>query len=264
MRVDTIAITSSEQLHGDLTISQNMDIFGRVKVKKKNLLAIFVVLFFSIALAVGAEDDALLKEFNDMKGSQFQTLGNGLGSNPFMREGVARNYDSACLSNQDCYVALKVSIPRNGIYSIKKLIGRNDTLADDFYCEQAIWEFAVDMGGRHAPGEVLCEFYGKPKSGSGIHPELKSTDAGRVCLHLIPQHFSRSDMFKQNELTSSDNVVSIDVKKLNNPELAEFRREWLKFLFLFPYPNLPYGPQPILNKKVEMKKKYENLFALEK
>jgi hypothetical protein len=215
-------------------------------------------------LALSSEANGLI-EFKQMKERQLQTEGNGLGSNPFMRQGVAQNYDSSCLSNEDCYVALKVSIPFDGIFKIEKLIGRNDTPADDFYCEQAVWEFAINMGGKHGPGEVLCEFFGKPNSGSGIHSELKSSDSNRVFLHLIPQQFSLSNLVnKHNKLAAPENVVSIDVTKLNSPRLSQFRRDWLQFLFLPPDPSLPYGPTPILKKRDEMKKSYEELFTPEK
>jgi hypothetical protein len=230
-----------------------------MKKQKLGLLAfIGAILFSSQELTVSAEVNNLT-EFNQMKERQLQTEGNGLGSNPSMREGVAQNYDSACLSNKDCYVALKVSIPFDGIFKIEKLIGKNDTPEDDFYCEQAVWDFAFDMGGRHGPGEVLCEFYGKPNSGSGTHPELKSLDSSRVYLHLAPQSRTKYE----NDLDTSKDLVSIDASKIASPRLDEFRREWLRFLFSPPNPALPTGRMPIREKQVEMLNKYHDLLELQ-
>jgi hypothetical protein len=210
-------------------------------------------------LSVNAEVDKLA-EFKQMKAGQLQTEGNGLGSNPEVRAQVAKNYDSACLSNKDCYVALKVSIPFDGIFKIEKLIGKNDTPVDDFYCEQAIWDCAFDMGGKYGPGEVLCEFYGTSNSGSGTHPELKSLDSSRVYLHLVPQRRTKYE----NDLDTSKDLVSIDVSKIASSRLDEFRREWLRFLISPPKnPALPTGRMAIREKRVEMLSKYHDLLELQ-
>jgi hypothetical protein len=112
------------------------------------------------------------------------------------------------------------------------------------------------MGGKHGPGEVLCEFYGSPNSGSGTHPELKSLDSSRVYLHLVPQGRTKYE----NDLDTTKDLVSIDVSKIASLRLDEFRREWLAFLFSSPNPALPTRRMPIKEKQLEMLTKYQDLF----
>jgi hypothetical protein len=53
---------------------------------------------------------------------------------------VKHDLDPRCLSNKDCRVVFSVFYSESGIPACKKIASQNDTAADDFYCEQAIWE----------------------------------------------------------------------------------------------------------------------------
>lgn len=165
-------------------------------------------------------------------------------------QGVLNNFDGRCLSNKDCYVIYSVIYTNKAVPVYKKISSKNDTPMDDFYCEQAIWEYI--MGGPPLK-EMLYKFSADMGS---KHPELVQAQSENiVSLHLIPQFFPASEvLLPGNFLTSNTNVLRLKVEKLNDTRLTQFREEW------YPVWETPTSPQKILEKSLEIRRKYSDLF----
>ena len=168
---------------------------------------------------------------------------------------VLEDLDPRCLSSSKCRVVYSVFYTENGVPRCKKIVSEDDTAADDFYCEQAIWENVMPS---FAPGkQMLYEFRGGAINDYGEHRELvKMRRKGLVTLHLIPRHFPGSDvLLPLGWISDEKNVLLLSEKKLEDPRLEQFRLEW--FTFWKP----PTSTEEIAKKANQLRKKYSDLFA---
>jgi len=182
----------------------------------------------------------------------------GLQREP-IRKQILKNFDPKCLSSADCRVALKVTILADGTYEIKKVYGKSDSDADDFFCEQAVWEYAIPMRG-YAGEDLLCEFSGTDFQETGTHPEIvQNQTSDCVSLHLIPERFPFVGLtFPVCALNDNFNVVRLSKDKLRDPRLNEYRREWVKFFTPTGHDQYPMYDR-LRAKALELENKYNLL-----
>lgn len=200
--------------------------------------------------------DADIQEYKNLKQADaaMQTYIHcgGFGDGHFMRDQILKNLDAECLSSSSCEVALAVTIAPDGTPTSKKVFSKNDTPLDDFYCEQAVWEYASKAPG-FAGNKILCEF---SKETAGSHPELRNADRSHVKLHLIPSYFYCLGLtFPECEVANSNNVIELKVDKLNDPMLADFRQGWMEY-----FRGKPPTYQEIKYQASLAKRKYSDLF----
>jgi hypothetical protein len=217
-----------------------------------------ISLLGNAAIAAEVPQNDRLDEYSKLKKWQaepryHQDIGVGLP------EQILRNFEPRCLSNPACKVALKVTQVQDG-FKIEKLFGENDTDADDFYCEQAVWEYAM-AADRWIGAQCLCEF---SAGTTGLHPELiQNVKPGFVSLHLLPAFFRGSELpgyKKRAESEVINSVVYISKDNLHNPRLTEFRKQWIAF-FSSPKPELF---DSITKKMDEMKHEFKDLIVTAK
>lgn len=177
-----------------------------------------------------------------------------------IKQGVRKNFDPRCLSSAKTHIVLNtLYCDDNGSPVFKKIIGENDTVADDFYCEQAVWEYIMAPGSVYRT-DVSYEFNTDTKLEYGQDPELLQADSKKfVTLHLIPQHFAASDMtLNPNasdgiDVHSEKNVLRLPVDRISDPRLTSFRLEMLK---------IPSAPRSKVRQYAEeVKAKYAGLFG---
>lgn len=171
---------------------------------------------------------------------------------------IQGNFEPRCFSDSMSKITFQIVFTDTGIPEYSKIAASNATRADDFYCEQAIWEMILPnppAGG--LPPQVTCTFYGNSENSFGTLKELtESVPENCVALHLIPRGFPNSALlFPNGELSEKKNVVFIDKKNLNSSLLTEFRHDWFNF---FAY-HRPLSAEIIRAQAAALKQKYTGL-----
>ncbi|MBX3151887.1 hypothetical protein KF728_17145 [Candidatus Obscuribacterales bacterium] len=188
---------------------------------------------------------------------------------------VLRAFDKRCLSKPSARLVYSVFYDENNYPVYKKISNIDSTLTDEFYCEQAIWE-VVPSYSVQGP-EIVFEFGSADiRTMFGEHPELLADKALReaehvwsgakvsssakldfVMLHVIPDGL-RSSILPTGTRSSHHNVVRLEVSKLADPRLSQFRKECREILVL------PCGTNFIIERAKSLKKKYATFFLPEK
>lgn len=210
---------------------------------------LFPLLFGTMVLGLTSSSS----DYESLKADQKSASGCG-NAGKLIHDGIMQNFDPRRLSNPNCKAALKITFTDDGIPVSEILRAEHNSPTDDFYCRQAVWEYAVKLGWRGT--ELLCEFSPEVKAGS--HPEILNDGSSQyVLLHLIPASFGALGMtFPKFEISSPDNVLKLKLSMINDSRLDDFRREWFKF---FAH-HTPLSYEDIKSESVFLKQKYADLF----
>jgi len=176
---------------------------------------------------------------------------------PWIRQAIYKNFDPKCLSNNRCVLAYRVTFTENEV-QIEKLRGENETVSDDFYCEEAISEYIYHLD-KSRGNRLFFEFSAEPSDKYGHHPELYPTKKF-VSLHLVPLAFVGRDILFENEDTGIlHRLVYLNVNKLKDPRLAAFRKDWSDYILGHPTPTR--SALTITAEGLSLQKKYEDFLA---
>lgn len=182
---------------------------------------------------------------------------------------ILRAFDSRCMSSFSTHVAYSLFYDKMNRPAYKIISSTFSTPADEFYCEQAIWE-VIPKYSVQGP-EFIIKFSGSDEEDSfGDHPELLPLSRIRndeliwfnkkrssqqnvdfVTLHVIP---AGSRSLPRAALASRHNTVRLSITKLSDPRLTQFRLDSRKILVL------PCGANFLVERANAIKAKYAEFF----
>jgi hypothetical protein len=177
---------------------------------------------------------------------------------------LENGFDRRCLSTyggepRHIYVNL------DGTLKIEPMNVVRQSPADEFYRDQSLWEIQpvnTSFAGTElvAGGGTICEASTFCQNCSEL---IHDKSDKYVYLHLVPNSAGGDTIrpwYQDHEklVHASSNVVRLKVTKLGDPELANFRSDWVNF-FLQQHGQV--DDQAVQKQANVMRKKYSNLFG---
>jgi len=152
-----------------------------------------------------------------------------------------------------------------------ELKNKNSNQAEQFYCEQAIWEATpFEKIAEHPPISQTCEFTNKNGEADLVsddskffqeHPELDRKSV--VVAHVIPA--SAADIFttiRYSDLYSVKNLSAIKLSDIHGEQLAAYRKEWINYINERKKNPLKLTQESLVDQAAYLKQKYHTLFLI--
>lgn len=166
---------------------------------------------------------------------------------------------------------MHVDISDQGYPACRIVRGVNTCAADEFYCEQAVWEAApIRPSKEWAPAfsgaKFNLDFSQRNEKRFGHSywdnlvaekENLSQNGMRMVCMHLIPASIAAKLSEGTLDVDAPTNIVKIRIDKLNSPSLSRFRKDWIDFFIN----NSKLSFAAVNEKSQQMKTKYTNLFS---